>query len=723
MSVLSDDEVAEICLSLLESATGAQGSDVSIQRAKAIDYYSGDMDEYLPHEEDRSSAVVRDVMDTIEWVMPSLLRIFTEADNAIVFSPVNPADEQQAMLETEVVKHIFFDQNSGFLNLYTFFKDALWQRAGIFKCWWDEPVMEEEEHNGISYNEFTDLLMQGWQAASVTGPNQTDSIEDEEPRYDVKLERTVKPGKVCVDCVPPNEFGVADDATSPDPKKAKFIYHQRVMTLGELAEDGYDIEILRIIPAQIDRSASMEDQAKDEMGGEWAVGGEKQDHWSLRTVVFTQCYVRLDADDDGVMELLDVKLVTPEEGNVSSYVLLGVDEIESSYISAATPIIIPHRFGGLSLADVVMEIQEIRTQLLRSILDNTYLSNNGRLVVNENVNIADALDSRPGGIVRVRGKGAPGENLLPLASPPLSPIVLSLMQMMQEELKQRTGVGDEVMGLDADALANANTGVVAQAFDAARMRIELIARVLAETGLKGVFQDIHALAREYHVEPMDVKLRSGWNRVQPSTWRQRDDIEVQVGVGRHTKERNMMSLANLAQSQKAIVEGGGLGRLVTEGNLYNMAVDQARALGQDPDRYFTDPKGQPPPQPKPDPAMMSAQAQVQLAQQRLKLDEQKMQMDAQLQQGELAVKQGVAQEKLMAQKINEQSQIMAQMVAAQKTQADAMRAEQQLILDRYKADLSASVDLLRAGQDAQLKILQEVLKQIGTAPAPEQVPS
>jgi len=255
------------------------------------------------------------------------------------------------------------------------------------------------------------------------------------------------------------------------------------------------------------------------------------------------------------------------------------------------------------------------------------------------------------------------------------------------------------------------------------MRIELIARVLAETGLKGVFQDIHALARQYHVEPMDVKLRSGWTQVQPSTWRQRDDIEVQVGVGRHTKERNMMSLANLAQSQKAIVEGGGLGRLVTEDNLYNMAVDQARALGQDPDRYFTDPKSQPPPQPKPDPAMMSAQAQIQLAQQRLKLDEQKLQMDAQLQQGELAVKQGVAQEKLMAQKINEQSQIMAQMVAAQKTQADAMRAEQQLILDRYKADLSASVDLLRAGQDAQLKILQEVLKQIGTTPAPEQVPT
>ena len=65
-----------------------------------------------------------------------------------------------------------------------------------------------------------------------------------------------------------------------------------------------------------------------------------------------------------------------------------------------TPIPMPHRFFGLSVADLVMDLQLIKSSILRQILDNLYLSNNGRHIISDQVNLDDMMTSRPGGIVR-----------------------------------------------------------------------------------------------------------------------------------------------------------------------------------------------------------------------------------------------------------------------------------------------------------------------------------
>jgi hypothetical protein len=119
-------------------------AELSAEREKAMDYYLGRMTD-LPAQDGRSSAVSSDVADTIEGLMPSLMDIFAGSDEVVRFDPVGPEDEEAAQQETDYVNHVFMQQNPGFMTLYSFVKDALLQKVGIVKVWWEESDQEERE--------------------------------------------------------------------------------------------------------------------------------------------------------------------------------------------------------------------------------------------------------------------------------------------------------------------------------------------------------------------------------------------------------------------------------------------------------------------------------------------------------------------------------------------------------------------------------------------------
>lgn len=119
-------------------------SKLSSERADAMQYYLGDMAKDMPVPEGRSKTVSFDVADTIEGLMPSLMEIFIGSDEVVRFEPVGPEDEEAAQQETDYVNHVFMQQNPGFRVLYDFIKDALLQKVGIVKVWWEE--REEEQY-------------------------------------------------------------------------------------------------------------------------------------------------------------------------------------------------------------------------------------------------------------------------------------------------------------------------------------------------------------------------------------------------------------------------------------------------------------------------------------------------------------------------------------------------------------------------------------------------
>ena len=143
-----------------DALAAISSAQLSQERADAMDYYLGDMSKDMPVQEGRSRAVSTDVADTVEGLMPSLMDIFAGSDEVVRFEPVGPEDEEAAQQETDYVNHVFMQQNPGFMTLYSFIKDALLQKVGIVKVWWEESEQEEREtYYGLTDDQFA-LLAQ-----------------------------------------------------------------------------------------------------------------------------------------------------------------------------------------------------------------------------------------------------------------------------------------------------------------------------------------------------------------------------------------------------------------------------------------------------------------------------------------------------------------------------------------------------------------------------------
>jgi hypothetical protein len=198
--------------------------------------------------------------------------------------------------------------------------------------------------------------------------------------------------------------------------------------------------------------------------------------------------------------------------------------------AATTPVPVTHRFFGRSIADLVMPLQREKTSLKRGALDNLYLHNNPRVEVAESNagpnTLDDLLVSRPGGVVRTKTPG--GLNWQEV--PDITTSIYPMLQYLDAELETRTGLARQTQGIDANALQNQSATAVAQVFSASQMRIKLIARLMAE-GVRDMFALLHGTIRKHGQQQQTVRLRNAWINVDPRTWKTRDDMTINVGLG------------------------------------------------------------------------------------------------------------------------------------------------------------------------------------------------
>jgi len=715
MPKMPDDELVALCEAEMTRALGASGGDISEERSDAMDRYLGK--EYGNEVDGRSQVRTREVADTIEWILPSLMRIFTDADNALVFEPHGPEDEDAAQQETDRVAHEVYVRNNGFMVLYSLFKDALLSKVGVAKVFWDEEEHTERE----TYRNLLDIELQYLLADDSMQREVLDFAQDE-TGISVTFATTTKRGKVRVLPVPPEEFGIDNRMTSLDPADAYFAYHQTKKTRSDLIEAGYSRKIVEDLPAD-DQDTDAEnlaryDKSDDDYGDV---------HRALQTITVAECYVRADRDDDGIAELLKVTLAGGGDGRT----LLDVEECDAIPFISLTPVPITHKYCGLSIADLVSDIQEIKTVLLRNMLDSMYLANNGRTAASNRVELEDLKVVRPGGIVRVDTEGPDvAGHISPVISAPIPAESFGLLEYLDGVLQQRTGVGDQVMGLDSASLSQIQTTALAQASDAARMRIELIARIFAETGVRRLFLRTHELLQKHQDKQEVVKLRNQWVQVNPSEWRTRENCKVLVGVGNASTQRRQMALQQVLQLQQVAVQAGAMGMLVTPDNIYRAAHDLMESMGiKEPALYLTDPKTQQPQQPPPDPKMIEVQmkgqieqAKLQLEGQRIQIEQAKLQQQGQVDQLETVLKAKETELKsqietlkansaMQRQSIDERSQMLNASASAQKALSDAHATRLQQRIDMIEAEKDRQLEAYKAQLDATVKLQIESVKQ------------
>lgn len=740
---MTDGELAALCGSEISNSMGYMSGELSGQRRRAMEYYLG---EPFGNEEDgRSQVISTDVSDTIDWLMPSLMRIFTSTDEAVRFEPVGAEDEELAEQETLRVNHEFYNNCNGFLVFYSWFKDALLSKNGICKAWWsDARKVSREEYVGLSAQAVAELfedeelealeqetrtedqpVIDPASGKAFIDPMTGEQVMVPQEVYDVTFRRTTVNGRMEIEIVPPEEFLISKETNGLDPRRARFVAHRRQYTTSELLELGYEEEKVRKLPYDESGGAYNDERVArrhlDDESPDWS--GDTRD-WSMNLVWVTECYLKVDFDGDGIAEIRKVVL---GGGSQTGKSLLSNEEVDSYPFFVITPNILTHKFFGLSIADAVMDLQLIKSTVLRQMLDNLYLSNNEEKIVAEDwVVMDDLLTSRPGGIKRIKGGVENMGAIQPMPRQFWAGQAFPMLEYLDEVRRDRTGVGDTTQGLDADTLARANTGVVNQDFDAARMRIEMIARIFAETGVKALFQAIREALHKHQKKKQVVKLRNEWIDVDPRAWRERRDTTITVGLGTGNKDQQLLHLNTIWNIQKEIlVTAGPDNPLVTFKNAYHTLKALAQNAGLEPSLHFNDPEPddvevQPQQPQQPDPQTMLVMAQVegikgqlqieakklQIKEAEIKLEGMKWQAEMQVAQAKLQSDSGTAAQKVQADFATEREKLQAVIgkLQAEIASAESMKAAD-LAEKRYEADLTAQTQLtvaqIRAGLETE----------------------
>jgi hypothetical protein len=673
-----------------KAEAGAYGSDVAKGelasiRARSIEDYLGDP--YGDEIEGQSQVISRDVFDTVEWIKPALLRIFTGGDRVCKFDPVGPEDEEQAEQETDYINHLIQDKNDWFRIALEWFSDALLTKNAYAMAYWDSSVqVEKEKYTGLGDLELSMLLQdQDVEVTAHSSYPDTASLQGmgmpqavgaafEQPMlHDIEVKRTKKRGQVKICVLPPERCKVSEYTPSFSLKGSDYFEYWDFKTVSQIREMGLDVN-----PDQAGAETGRdtpEDSARDDLGEH---RGESATDPTMKRMKVRMVWIRHDYNDDGMAEMLFVIVAGKQ--------VLYVDECNSIPVASIVPTPLPHRHPGLSIRDAVTDLQRIKTVLWRQVLNNMYLANNGRYGISDKVNLDDMLTSRAGGVVRVNG--VPGQEIFPFTHPFVAQHGISVMEYADQIRQSRTGASESFTGVDPNALGKSHSGVaISQLTSMAGQRVELIARIFAE-GVKELFQSVH----EQTIKHADttrqeiVRLRNKWVPIDPSGWKKRDDLKISVGLGTGNKETMGANLINILGMQE---KGLAIG-VSTPKKIYHSLSELTKNYGfANADAFWQDP-GDKPMQPPPDPAMVKVQAQVEADKARLQLDAASKQQDAAREDAK-AQADAEREERKLAHEA-----AMKQLEAELKDRYDREQMIREEGFERWKAELDARTKIMVA---------------------------
>src|SRR6267154_1294651 len=391
--------------------------------------------------------------------------------------------------------------------------------------------------------------------------------------HDVTIRVRKHNSRARVEGVPPEEFGIARNARNI--RNCGYCFHEVIRREADLISEGYDAEQIRKLPGRGERhtqEAIARDTVDEARGGTRGGDGLNQ---SNREIMVTEHYVRMDYEDNNKPALYRVTTGGDQGEVLTRDGEPEIVQVDMPPFAAMTPVIVTHRFFGRSIADLVMDIQRIKTALLRSILDNAYLAVNPRVEVSEahatETTLDDLLVSRPGGIVRTKMPGGVNWQTVPAIAGEIFP-VLAYADATRE---WRTGVNRQQQGLDANALQNTSATAAMQVYNAAQARMKLIARVFAETGIRDLFALLHATIRRHGSQHQTVRLRNQWVTVDPRDWKARNDLTINVGLGTGSKAEQLAHLQLIIGAQKEAIAAG----LVSAKNLFHLAKELVKLAG------------------------------------------------------------------------------------------------------------------------------------------------
>lgn len=530
---LTDEQIEAAAREALATSLGAPDSDVYWARERNLEFYNAEARGELapPEIEDRSDFVATDVPDTVDGMLPQLMRIFVGSDDAVTFEGQGQeGSENEGKLATAYVNHLFYVRNDGVGIIHDWFKDALLQKVGFAKVWAEEESQDaKQKYQGQTPEQLAMLMQEGWM------PQGDPEVDD-----DGLLAFTVakEDKRVCIKvaaCAPAEMRVDVNARWGGEPAMiAQQFSRQRFV----LEEEGYDVSDVGTSTRAVPGTAMLEELGETD-DFSYSVPDESHEE-----VDYSEVYIKLDRDGDGIAEWLKICLIGDKLG-VYQNGDVAIEQVDDHPFVWICPIPRSHAFFGDCPADRAIQPQKLRTRTIRAIEDNMLLTVNQRTYVNTgaDVNIDDVLDNRPGGVVR--GTAEPSRALMPIVQPSLGAPAYQFNEYIASWAENRTGFNRYSAGTDQDAL-NKTKGGMELLTAKADMRMELMARFFA-VGMRQLFAKMLKLAIQYQNVPEMIAINGQFVPINPSEFRNQFHVKINVGLGTGSKEQQANRIMGLVQ--------------------------------------------------------------------------------------------------------------------------------------------------------------------------------
>ena len=579
MSKMSEQDIQSAIKTAIQSAIDYVDSDIAGQRERAQSYFDGNVD--LEHEEGRSRVVSTKVRDVVRGAKPSLMRIFMSNNKFVEFTPKGPEDVANAEQATAYC-HWVFNKVGGYNVLSNAIHDSLVKKVGLVKVWWNtETIAKSYTYENLSDQEMQVLVNK--EGVEVVKHRQ--DIEMEMDEFGLEIERNVhsmvishkyEEGEMVIEGIPPEEFFI--DGSAKSIEDAYIVCHRSEKRAGDLVAMGFDQDVVDNLSGS-DENTLIGNVEKIQRFGDSIQDDETVDNDpSMRLVLVTEAYLRIDAEGDGIPTLhkfvcggTDYEVLEMEPWDKAPFADFHVDPE-------------PHAFYGRSLAELVINDQDTTTSVLRGILDNVALVNTPRLEVNEDmVEMDDVLNNEIGAIIRSEQIGS----VNPLTVPFVAGSTLPALQYLDMLVEEKTGITKMSMGLNPDMLQNTSATAASLTAQAGAGQVEVMARNLAE-GTKKLFQLMLHVAIQNSPDEQMMRLNGQFVPVDPSVWDANMDMEINVGLGTGQEDAKAAALMQTFQTQQQIWQTyGPQNGLVSMTQMRNTLADTLALSGfNNADRYY-----------------------------------------------------------------------------------------------------------------------------------------
>ena len=581
-----------------EEQVGQNWQDAELQgvRQQAFDYYDRNKVGDFTYEEGQSGVVTSEVADTIETVMPGMMRVFASGEQIAEFTPMEEEDEQAAKEATQYVPHVLMRENNGFRILYWFCKDVLLYRLATLTVdteevertrkepiasWTEEQMAFREEQE--AENGATEII---WEVEEDEQPQLTaqPSLEDGPTdlggfapvkTFSGTITVTRKRKRVVPDNVAPEDLLVSP-ANVRDIDQASYVGYRKEVTASDLRILGLSQEDIDGLSANRYESPE-ENQRQDGQSDNMTRKDDQRRLWLVLA------YVRVDVDGDGISEM--VRVLYAHAGGENGAIIERMEwEEDEAPITIGSAILMSHSIVGRSLFDQTQDLQEVGTAVTRAMLDNTYQVVRPRPLINNKVPILSVLDHTAGMPVQVDTTGNPAEHISYLQTTSIIEPALAVMGYLENKRDQRTGTSRLGNNMDSDALSDASKmtkGGTQILRSASQERQGLMVQTLANTALNRFFRHIYRAIKRCATGPIKYYTPKGeWQSCDPTKWPEDMHLVVSVGAGTGDKMMEMQNLTAIGMAQEKVWQAqGGPGPAVNLEHIANTGRKLAEASG------------------------------------------------------------------------------------------------------------------------------------------------